>query len=540
MKKLCVQVCAVLLCGVLSASVLRAQALFPPLLGVEDLNGENGVRFQGTLLGDLTGLSVAGIGDFNHDGIDDFAIGVLNDDEQSPHAPGLVYIVFGAPGVRGAADYALPLLDGSNGFEVRGVNTHDYVGFAIDAAGDFNDDGIDDVIIGSPGSGDQSGEVHILFGSEQATFPHPFSVDDIDGQNGVTLRGDGQRLGHDVAGLGDVNGDGIDDVVIGDPAFGTNTGQALVVLGRSGPFNATQDLEQSTGVLRVQGDLGNIRLGYSVDGAGDANCDGQRDVLIGIKDLATSEPNSNGTGAALLLFGHAGLTDQSPLLLSQVQANMGALLWGQDALDYTGFSVAGVGDVNVDGCDDVLIGAPGYSPPPFLTNAGIAYLLFGSVELNGDVQMGQIGESEGVHFPGLRPNAHSGAHVSAAGDVNGDGAADVVIGSHNLNPGIQTSANRSFIVFGRHAFSATGPFDLNALDGYNGLAMHGLNPNSFDTTQDMFGQGLAAAGDVDGDGVDDVLIGAPLALDADATQVGSAYAVFGRDEDVIYVAGFDL
>jgi len=248
------------------------------------------------------GTSVRSAGDFNGDGFDDVIIG----------APGTTlgvygsnagasYIVFGSD--QGfSPSFDLATLDGSNGFIVLGDHNHNYLGEAVSSAGDLNDDGFDDIIIGAPGE-TNSGMIYVYYGSDEPLEPY-FDPSSLDGSNGFTIIGGYGDSGSSVSAAGDVNGDGINDILIGaehlyvDGKFGG--GGAFVYYGTPEGFGSSIDLLDINGQngFKITGINPNDYAGKSISAAGDINNDGFDDIIIGA-DYA--DPNSS----AYIVYGFA-------------------------------------------------------------------------------------------------------------------------------------------------------------------------------------------------------------------------------------------
>ncbi|MGH8549010.1 MAG: thrombospondin type 3 repeat-containing protein, partial [Methylococcales bacterium] len=230
--------------------------------------------------------------------------------------------------------------------------------------------------------------------------------------------------------------------------------------------------------------------------------------------------SSSGAGASYVVFGDAGIGASGNLNLSTLDGTNGFRFSGVAAYDFSGFSVSTAGDVNGDGVDDVLIGANRADPNG--SESGASYVVFGGagVGASGNLELSTLNGSNGFRLSGVADYDNSGYSVSDAGNVNGDGVADVLIGAPNADPN-GSSSGASYVVFGGVGVGARGNLDLSTLDGSNGFRLSGV------AADDLSGYSVSAAGDANGDGVDDVLIGARSA-DPNGSLSGASYVVFGE------------
>ena len=271
--------------------VLGKAALFPSIFHLSSLNGSNGFRLDGVSAGDYSGLSVAGAGDVNGDGFDDVIVGANGADPLGQSVAGSSYVVFGKASLF-PAKISLSTLDGSNGFRLDGTLAGDNSGHAVAAAGDVNNDGFGDLIIGANKAGPTgkptAGLSYVVFGKASG-FNAKFKLSNLNGNNGFRLDGvaDLDQSGISVAGGGDVNGDGFDDVIVGafyaDPAAKFGAGSTYVVFGKASGFAPAVKLSSLDGAggFRIDGAVSGDRSGFSVSGAGDVNGDGIADVILG-------------------------------------------------------------------------------------------------------------------------------------------------------------------------------------------------------------------------------------------------------------------
>jgi len=446
----------------------------------------------------LTNVSrVAGSGDYNNDDFADILTGQPNYNNNGEFA-GCVSIFYGGSQLHSNADVVF-----------YGEPSSDYYGTSVSSAGDLNNDGYNDFIIGSPGN-DQAGLTAgcalVYFGGKT-----------ISNEPDLTLLGqkEGDRFGESVSYAGDVNGDGFSDVIVS----GFFAEKVKLYLGNNVMDNNAD--------LTFKGGDSSRYFGNCVSDAGDFNNDGFSDIIIG--DFCNYAKGTN-TGRAYIYFGGASM-DTNPDLTFE----------GEAIFNEFGNTVSDAGDVNNDGFSDIMIGAPRYDRTDLL---GRLYIYYGSsspdtipdVVITGNKQYRQLGRI-----------------IATAGDVNKDGFDDIIVGLPYLGNGFDNSYVYIYyggadmdtipdVVIEKMAYGfgscVSGAGDLNN-DGFDDIMIGGSDKVyvyygglPMDTIPDLiingegrwadFGTSLSFAGDVNNDGHTDLLVGAPYS-NAVGNNMGRAY-----------------
>jgi hypothetical protein len=416
----------------------------------------------------------------------------------------------------------LAVLNGVNGLQFQGGYTNDGVGTALASAGDIDGDGFADFVVGVPDEESGlygAGDTYVIFG--QSSFAGVSDGQSFVNSYSVNFAGEQAEAssGFAVGGGGDVNGDGWDDFITAAPFFDVSAtdmqGAVYVVFGKASPANAGLSSLNGTTGFQINGEAALDQLGRdAVAIAGDVNGDGYDDLLFG---AWLGDPGARAdAGQAYVVFGKSSFT--STLDLTTLNGTTGFQINGEAAGDTAGKSVSGAGDVNGDGFDDVFIAA--YSGEPNgVSNSGAAYVIFGkSAAFTSNLELSSLNGTTGFEIRGEAVNDYAGESVRSAGDLNGDGFSDLIIGTSYADPhGGRSGA--AWVVFGKSSFGST--LDLSTLNGTTGFQISG------EALNDFAGSAVSGAGDLNGDGYDDLLIGA-TGTDVGGSGSGAAYVVFGK------------
>jgi hypothetical protein len=390
------------------------------------LNNED-ASFLGENVDDRAGSKVAGAGDVNADGYSDILIGARQNDGGGTDS-GKIYLIFGKA-TGWAKDTSLSNADAS----FLGEDNNDYAGEELGSAGDVNGDGFDDFLIGvlnNPGGGTSRGQTYLILGNATGWSKN---VDLSNADASFIGTADFDYSGRLSTTPGDINGDGLDDILIGAPmndgAVG-NAGQTYIFFGKSSGWTMNTLLLNADATLR--GEANSDFSGRSVALVGDVDGDGFDDLLIG------AEGATGWAGKAYLVLGKAvGWTKNASLSTAD------ASFLGEGGPDKLGMSGAAAGDVNGDGYDDFIIGAPDDNLASGWPSYGQIYLVLGkSSGWTMDKSAGILDAS----FQGEAQNNYAGQALGGAGDLNGDGYDDIVIGASGNSEG-GTYTGQTYIIF---------------------------------------------------------------------------------------------
>jgi VCBS repeat protein/Big-like domain-containing protein/FG-GAP repeat protein len=467
------------------------------------------------------GWSVSNIGDINFDGLDDFIIGAPS----TSNGAGRVYVVFGKETLftspvdltnLGAGGFIIEGLSGDD----LGAHVGDQLGFSVSAAGDVNHDGVADLIIGAPKVPSADGVTNSepdLAGQAFVIFGHTGTFSNIDLSTPstafISISGIvGSQAGWTVADAGDVNGDAIADFIVGSPAANSNAGDTYVIYGSETLASLDLATFSTTDGFVIHGTAGGQSAEFAspfAAGNGDFNGDNIADVIVGQSEA------DGGRGDAYVVLGQNGNLADIDLATFVTGAGTGFHITNTSGAttDHLGQSVSFIGDFNGDLIDDIIVGAPGASK---------AYVIFGHSIGIADIDVADLDGSNGFALSG--GSAATGFAVSGAGDVNGDGFADIIVGAPNTN----TGAGRAYVVFGGISVGATGAVDLSTLTQTTGVVFDG----SLMPAAEGAGFSVSAAGNINGDDFADLIVGAPNALNAHGDPSGAAYVIYGINPDI--------
>ena len=341
---------------------------------------------NGATAGNYFGFALATLGDVTGDGYAEIAIGAYNNSS----GKGAVYVYHGsASGIGSSAATTL-----------AGTTSGGEFGWSLDGAGDVNGDGYNDLVVGADYISAGNGAAYVYYGGPSG----------VSSSGASTLSGSGAGyFGFAVAGAGDLNGDGYDDIAVGAPYHSSSVGRVYVYHGGSAGL-------VSSVVATLSGSSGTgENFGWALSGAGDVNGDGFDDLAVGASGYSAS------TGAAYVYEGGSG----------GVSTTYDLRLVGSSTMAYFGVSLRGGDDINADGYDDLIVGASGLN-----SNTGQAYLFEGA--------SAGLSSTAVTTLSGLATSTYFGGAVGMAGDVNKDGFGDVIVGAY----GTTSSRGAAYIYHG--------------------------------------------------------------------------------------------
>lgn len=479
---------------------------------------------EGDLRNDMPAVAV---GDFNSDGVDDLLMGARFADgpDEAREDAGEAYVIFGSSELQGIVDIA----QGQQDLTIFGAKPGDNLGYAA-ASGDVNSDGIDDIIVSAPlseGPKDPDyrtdrGEVYVIFGRSDLGG----TVDIAAGQQDVIIiAAEGFSLLGDWIAIGDVNGDGVDDIILGAPFAGrvpgsphggprTELGEIYVVFGSSA-LKSSVSIPKGEQDFTIKGREQFGELGDAV-ACGDVNGDGIDDIIAVAEAADGPDGTRPNTGEAYVVFGSSTLSGAVDL----AQGEQDVTILGADADDALGFSAAS-GDVNGDGIDDItLVAQRADGIGNTKGSVGEAYIIFGSGHLAGTIDVAR--QEQDITVVGA--DAHDLLSSCFGGtDLNGDKVGDLLLGT-GFASGLGNAVGltgEAYIIYGSPALAP-----LIDLSGQRDVTIFGAE------LDDRFGSSLWTS-DLNGDGVQEIIVVAAYADGPDNVRpdAGEIYLIVAPEAE---------
>ncbi|MFM2330421.1 MAG: hypothetical protein RLZZ494_2524, partial [Pseudomonadota bacterium] len=487
-----------------------------------------GFVIRGLSAGEKNGWSVSSAGDVNGDGLADLIVGAPASDPSGGDGAGRSYVVFGKTNSTAVNVSTLTSGTSGEGFVINGQALSSAAGWSVSDAGDVNGDGLADVIVGSPGGAPSfsrigAGRSYVVFGTTASSALDLSVLTAGSSTQGFVINGQATAdlSGYSVSSAGDVNGDGLDDLIVGayqsDPNGQSGAGRSYVVFGKTGggvvEVSSLTAGTSTTGFV-INGEAADDKSGFSVSAAGDVNGDGLADLIIGGH---STDATGADAGRSYVVFGKTDGSVVNASDLATGNSTAGFVIDGASSSELSGWAVSDAGDVNGDGLADLIVSAS--CDPVNSTQTGRSYVVFGKtggaiVELS-DLTAGT--GSGGFVIRGETTGDWTGYAVSSAGDVNGDGLDDLIVGAH----GADAEAGTSYVVYGKTGGAVV---ELSSLT--SGMSSAGF-VISGGASADWSGYSVSTAGDVNGDGFDDLIVSSPYADTSAGSDAGVSYIVFG-------------
>ncbi|MCP4326117.1 MAG: DUF5011 domain-containing protein, partial [Alteromonadales bacterium] len=525
---------------------------------VSDSLNSDAQALEGLSSNDWSGWVVDAAGDVNGDGFDDLLIGVPQEDENGSNS-GRVYVLFGNSAGKLAEFYDLvddatnSIIDSNNGFMINGAKSGDKAGFAVAGGGDVNGDGLADILVGAPyadPNSSESGTAYVVFGKADSAVVELADIASDSNGNGFAMHG-AYKYDH-VGGsaiMGDVDGDGLADLILGEVSAKSSTSgftwnsdthsdenMAYIVYGKSSgasvELSVLADSDDDSGFVvkkKNRSVTDPWKFGAKVLPVGDVNSDGLLDFIVNKGFMGSF------TGANMLIFGKTG---GDSISFSETNAGDNGLIIHAEDGKYgfyfstskgsylnasPDFITSKIGDVNGDGIDDMALLATDDSCCSSIKNP-LAYVIFGSIDIT-DIELSDIASGNGGY---VINNDHSlknfsdtslilGA-IGGAGDVNGDGYDDIIIGDIYADDG----NGRIYVIYGQKETDALYLSDIAI--GQGGFYSGGNGG-------DALGVWVSSAGDINGDGISDMLFSAPEADPNGLSAAGTVYVLLGDGEE---------
>jgi hypothetical protein len=386
------------------------------------------------------------------------------------------------------AKFNVTSLNGKNGFAFTNNLSGSLFGHIFGRLGDINKDGKSDLILTIT----NLHQACVLFGA--SSFPKKLYSESLNGKNGfLIIAEDPYTPSCSITGIGDINGDSIDDFIVGQCSMD----KAYVIFGAKSfpPRLSLANIGVKDGFQVVGANF------TSASGIGDFNGDGKQDFIIG----------SAYSNSVFCIYG----TSEFPAVVdvTRVNGNNGFRIVGP-LFGYFGGAIAGIGDFNGDSKPDIVMGVWRLDVQAIVVfGANNFPAVFGTSDLNG---------KNGFIINGPNSFANSQQEIAGIGDVNGDSLADLGIGCWGLTNSLCGTSGETFLVFGARHFNVT--FNVSSLNGENGVKLIGPQAGPQGSA---FGAGLSELGSINNNGKASVIVGA-MQTGANAAT-GSAYVFFGSN-----------
>ena len=427
-----------LLFSLLAASPLWAAS------NIVDIPNQRGARITGIAANLGVGSALAGVGDLNKDGRADIAVGAPFTSRAGAVNVGAVYVYFGAD-APGAALNATAL-NGANGFKIsadtQAANT--LLGALVRGVGDVNNDDVDDLLITT--NAQSPSRVYLLFGKPTGqSFPAVLDVGAL-GSAGVVFNGEGasDQFGAAIGGGGDVNGDGIDDLVIGAPGFAGQSGRSYLIFGRATwPASMLVGNEPGTSVSKINAAASADQLGAYVSIGADINNDQRAELFL--NGFASDASSGGNEGVLYVLFGRASANPwPAASSVSALNGSNGFAFSGVGLAGGFGFPGLSLGDFNGDGIGDFAASTPGFAG----NTRGQIAVVYGSANFSASFSVGGLNGTDGTRFVGAQLGDQAGFDLAAPGDLNADGRTDLLIAAPGADPDGISNAGRVYVIYG--------------------------------------------------------------------------------------------
>lgn len=423
-------------------------------------------KIYGAEAGDQCGIVVSKAGDVNKDGYADYLISCYLASPDLQINAGKVYLIYGS---KNQENIDLLNLKPSEGILIKSVNSYDKLGYSVSSAGDVNNDGYDDIIISSPQASPLSrtnaGTVYIVYGNKtiQDISLSSSSSEMLNSVRMIYGSSAGDFIGDDVSGGYDINQDGFADVIIGAASASDNnkigSGVVYVILGSNSNSNKNSNIDlelfNSSRGFKIVGAESGDGCGYKAGFIRDYNLDGKVDIYV-----SSPQSTSNGiskSGTIYVLHGLTGsvlnnsITYTKNYDLAEIE-DIGIKISGSSVNEQLGRMIKAGGDLDNDGCSDIIVGSPESS---YLSRnkCGRTYIVYGNKNPV-DVDMSNLDQSRAMLVVGKRAIDASGTSVALSGDFNGDGYSDAIIGAPQATTGSKTKSGETYLIYGAILFQA--------------------------------------------------------------------------------------